>query len=501
MQHQRAANVGPTPLRRISILEYNNAARDLFGDTTNPAAVSGFPSDEKVGSFITNTKTPVTPTNNEGYMTAAEGIASRFLARCSSGTACGIDDLIALARRAFHGTLDADAETALRGIFDRASAIDANAGIEAVVRSILLSPRFLYMIEFGSASGNIAQLTQSEIAGRLAAFLWRTVPDQSLLAMADAGQLASPEQITAQARAMLADPRGLAMLDSFALEWLDIADITRVSRDMRPEFTPALRDAMAREAQLMMENAVANRSTRFQDLLTSSQGYANSDLGAFYGVTGGSSPTDFASVQMPANRRGIFMQAAFLTDKAHPQKPSLVLRGKAVREQLLCDRIPAPPPGVERNLTAGEGQTNQDVLSAHLVNPDCVACHKWLDPVGRAFDNFDQIGKYRDNENGLPLTVSGEIVAGPSAPDMGTFTDGIDMMQQLSNNEYVQQCFAIQTARYALGRDEQDGDACSIKSLWDGFAQSFSIQDLLVAVTGTTAFSHRNPVSAGVACR
>jgi hypothetical protein len=499
--------VGPTPLRRISSLEYKDAVRDLFGTTTDPTAASGFPSDEQVGSFIANVVTPLSPTNNEGYMSAAESVSAGFVTRFASASGCAASDaacaqtyLMKLARRAFHGTLDADAETALRTLYTNVKQmLDADGAVEAVVRSILLSPRFLFMIEFGTTGTDFAALTPSEVAGRLAAFIWRSVPEQALLDAADSGGLATSDQITQRAQTMLSDPRGRAMLDDFVLQWLEITDISRISRD-DTAFTPALRDAMAREITLVFENAVANQSSSFGQLLTSNASYVNADLASLYGAT--APATDFASTPLPDNRRGILTRAAFLTVNAHPQTPSQVLRGKAVREQLLCDRIPAPPSGVERNIPVGSNQTTQQAIDAHTSNPTCSGCHQWLDPIGYAFNAYDKIGRYQDTENGLTVNVQGQIVRGPMSAVTGQFSGAYELEQLLSTNEWVEQCFAVQTTRFALGRDEAASDACSLKSAWDAFSTGqFSIRALMVAVTGTYAFSHRNNVHAGQACR
>jgi hypothetical protein len=500
--------VGPTPLRRISSLEYRNAVRDLFGETTDLTAASGFPSDEKVGSFVSNVKTTLSPTNNEGYMSAAEAVSSRFVSRFATASGCAASDaacaeryLLALARRAFHGTLDTDAATALKALHTNVrQMLDANGAVEAVVRSILMSPRFLFMIEAGTPGADAATLTPSEVAGRLAAFVWRSVPDQPLLDAADAGGLASPAQVMQRAEMMLADPRGLAMLDDFVLQWLQIADILRISRD-DPTFTPALRDAMAREITLVFENAVANASTSFSQLFTSNTSYVNRDLATLYGAS--APATDFASTALPENRRGILTRAAFLSVNAHPQKPSQVLRGKAVREQLLCDRIPAPPPGVERNIPVGSNQTTQEAVDAHTSAAECAGCHSWLDPIGYAFNAYDQIGRYRDTENGKAVNVEGRIVKGPASPVTGTFSGPGELQQLLASTEYVQQCFAVQMSRFALGREEAAADACSLKSAWDAFSSGgqFGVRQLVLAATGSYAFSHRNNVRAGQTCR
>jgi hypothetical protein len=501
-------HVGPTPLRRISSLEYRNAVRDLFGETTDLTAASGFPSDEKVGSFIANIKTTLSPTNNEGYMSAAEAVSSRFVARFASASGCAASDaacaeryLLGVARRAFHGTLDTEASNALKTLHTNVrQMLDANGAVEAVVRSILLSPRFLFMIEAGTAGADAAALTPQEVAGRLAAFIWRSVPDQALLDAADSGGLATSAQIMQRAEMMLADPRGLAMLDDFVLQWLQIADILRISRD-DAAFTPALRDAMAREITLVFENAVANGATSFSQLLTSNMSYINRDLATLYGAS--APATDFASAALPDNRRGILTRAAFLAVNAHPQKPSQVLRGKAVREQLLCDRIPAPPPGVERNIPVGSNQTTQEAVDAHTSVAECAGCHKWLDPIGYAFNAYDNIGRYRETENGKTVNIQGELFKGPLSPVTGTFSGPHELQQLLASTEYVQQCFAVQVSRFALGRDEAAADACSLKSAWDAFSSGgqFGIRALVVAAAGSYAFSHRNNVLAGQACR
>jgi hypothetical protein len=288
-------------------------------------------------------------------------------------------------------------------------------------------------------------------------------------------------------------------MDDSVLQWLEITDISRVSRD-DTAFTPALRDAMRKETTLVFESAVGNKTTSFTDLLTSSTSYVNKDLAALYGAT--APATDFAATQLPDTRRGILTRGAFLAVQSHPQSPSQVLRGKAVREQILCDRIPSPPPGVERNITIDSTQSSEAAFDAHTSMHPCSDCHQWLDPIGHGFAYYDKIGRYSTTENGNALSAQGEIVKGPTSPVTGTFNGAYELAQLLVGSQYVQQCFAVQATRYALGRDEQPDDACSLKSVWDAFsAGQLSVHQLFVAVTGTVAFSHRNTVHAGQACR
>ncbi|HWA74315.1 MAG TPA: DUF1592 domain-containing protein [Polyangiaceae bacterium] len=502
-----ANSVGATPLRRISALEYQNAVHDLFGDTENSTQASGFPSDEKVGSFISNSKTTLSPTNNEGYLSAAEGVSGRYVGKfaaaskcASSDTTCAQEYLLALARRAFHGTLEPAAASSLRNLYTRvASKLDGNAAVEAVVRSILLSPQFLFIIEYGTPDGNVSKLTESEVAGRLAAFLWRSVPDAPLLALADAHGLDTSEKIMAQAESMLADARGNQVADDFVLQWLQIDAISRISRD-DSAWTPALRDAMMKETELTFEGALKDAAVTYTGLLTSSTSYVNNDLAQLYGMSNPSIP--FEKSALPDNRRGILAQASFLATLSHPQHPSQVLRGKAVREQLLCDFIAPPPPGVERNVGVTSGQSSGSAIDAHTKVEPCATCHLQMDPIGRGFARYNQIGRYAETDNGQAVSGEGEIFKGTSSNVTGKFAGVAELATLISNAEFAQQCFAIQAMRFALGRNEQDADACSAKGVWDKFvAGKLGVRQLFVSLTGMPAFSQRNTVKAGMACR
>ncbi|MGC4094100.1 MAG: DUF1592 domain-containing protein [Polyangiaceae bacterium] len=506
-QSGSTVTVGPTPLRRISSLEYSNAVKDLFADTSSVTQASGFPSDEKVGAFISNSVTTLSPTNNEGYMSAAEGISARYVANFATASKCAASDatcaqnfLLGLARRAFHGTLEDSAATALKDLYTRvAQKLDGSGAVEAVVRSILLSPRFLFIIEYGSPNGDVAKLSQSEIAGRLAAFLWRSVPDAGLLAVADANGLDTPEKIMAQTESMLADPRGVAMSNDFVLQWLEIDAISRISRD-DASWTPALRDAMMKETQLTFQNAVKDASVTYPGLLTSSTSYVNNDLAALYGMANPSS--DFAKSNLPDNRRGILAQGAFLATLSHPQHPSQVQRGKAVREQLLCDLVSPPPAGVERNVDVTSGQSSGAAIDAHTTKEPCRTCHLQMDPIGKGFARYNQIGRYSEMDNGQAVSGEGEIVKGTFSGIATKFTGVTELATLISNNEFAQQCFAVQAMRFALGRNEQDADACSAKNVWDKFvAGKLGVRQLFISITGMPAFSYRNTVKAGMACR
>ncbi|MFT3771613.1 MAG: DUF1587 domain-containing protein [Minicystis sp.] len=216
---------GTPPIRRISRIEYNNAVADLFGVTSHPA--DGFVPEEKTGvtiGFNTNIRFAVSPLAVEQYLSAAEAVADSVVADLQHTTGCvSVGDaacikgfLTSRARRAYRGTLPDDEKARLLADYDAAGKdLGAESALRFGIEAVLLSPRFLYSVEMGEGSGGVVALTGSEIAGRLAAAIWRSVPEDTLLAAADKGELDTAEGVMSATRQMLADPRAEAMLADF----------------------------------------------------------------------------------------------------------------------------------------------------------------------------------------------------------------------------------------------------------------------------------------------
>lgn len=505
---------GTPPLRRISRIEYNQAVADLFQYSSRPA--DGFVPEEKTGvtiGFNTNIKSAVSPLAAEQYLGAAEAVADGVVQSLALVTACaGVDDsaclkgfLVNRARRAWRGTLPEDEKTALLADYDAAAAdLGGEAALRLGVAAILLSPRFLYAIELGSGDGPVVPLTGSEVAGRLAASLWRSVPDDDLLAAADKGDLDTAEGVAARARAMLDDPRAAPMLADFARQWLDVESTPKLTRDSAiwPDFTKETAQSLLGETEQLFSSVAQAEGGSFDELLQADYTMANADVAAYYGLSGPSGDA-FEKVSLPPERRGILTHASNLATHAHFQRSSIVLRGKMVRFQLLCDPLDPPPANVDVTLKPLEaGATERDLAKAHQDLDACRPCHEKMDPIGYGMGAFDAAGKYTpDNGEDIsgeispPKLTSNDDVSGP-------FQGPVELGAKLAGSEHAQQCYVIQSLRYAMGREEVSGDACSAAAAWRHFEEEgLSLREIVVAIAASDTFRHRTENKPGESCQ
>jgi hypothetical protein len=535
-----APQVDWAPVRRISRVEYDNMVRDLLGDTTQPARSFVAESPMAPGvNFLTNTYTNVSPLIVQQYEQAAETLAQAAVADTNrlnntilpchtQDDACAQQFIAAFANRAYRGELDSTEST---GLFDVYSSIkaqfDFTTGIQAVITAVLESPRFLYVLEFGQGtpSGDVVPLSGYEIAARLALTLWRSVPDDTLMAAAAAGQLSTPDQIEMQAVRMLGQTaKAQAALDDFTTQWMQLQATPTLGKDTQFNAwnkNPKLGGEMQDETRTNVSQLVLVKNGGLTELLTSPSSYIDQDLASFYNVSlgtgtavtvndpalsGGSSfvQTDLTS----AGHAGILTNGGVLATQAHTTLPSSVLRGKLVREQVLCDEIPAPPPNVPPPPAGvADGGTTRSLFEAHATVPGCVNCHQYMDPIGYAFGHFDATGAFQMLDangfgTGPALDVTGQIAAMP--PDtFATSVDGApDLVKKLAGAAQVQQCFALQELRYALSRIETKADACSAQGIFAAFSSNqLNVQKLLIAIVRSDAFRYRSVVSAGSACQ
>jgi hypothetical protein len=545
-------SVAWSPIRRISRVEYNNMVRDLLGDTTQPA--TGFVPESPMAhgvNFETNTYTTPSTLIAQQYQQTAEALAetavssastlSKILPCTTQDDACAQQFIGSWANRAFRGQLDSTESAALFKVYSDVKAqFDFTTGIQAIITAVLESPRFLYVLEFGKGTptGKVIPLSSYEIAGRLALFLWRSVPDDTLMKAAAAGQLATPAQIQAQAMRMLTtpgqppsqDPKALGALNDYAMQWLELQSTATLGKDS--QFTawnnpmdPKVGTEVQDEALTDFSQLVLADNGALTTLLTSSSSYINADLATFYGVqlpTGAtitvndsvlaSGQTAFAKVDLSSiHRTGIVTSGAEMASRAHTTLPSAVLRGKFVREQLLCDQIPPPPPGVPPAKTVvPDGGTTRSLSAEHeKTDPSCFGCHQLMDPIGFGFGNFNASGLYQAvDANGFPgsnfpaIDASGQIAAQSPGEFSATFNGASDLMTKLAGAAQVDQCFVIQELRYALSRVETTADACSAQQTYAAFSSTqFNIQSLLVALVQTDAFRYRTIETAGSACQ
>jgi hypothetical protein len=499
---------GAAPLRRLTQSEYNNTVRDLLGDTTQPA--NAFPPDQQIGDF-TNTAVALTvpPLLAQAYQTAAETLAANALQSPSmlvpcdltAGTdACAQTFIQGFGKQAYRRPLTSDEQSALFSLYQSNSmGATFENGIQAVIEAVLQSANFLYRVEFGDVSqaqGNILPLTPYEMASRLSYFLWDSMPDAALFAAADANELGTKGEVAAQALRLLKSPNAHPAVQQFFLEWLTVNELATVSKDPTtyPAFTPTLHSSMQGETLAFLDWVMWTSDHRLPTLLTSPVSFLNSELAAVYGVSGVTG-TALQQVQLdPTQRAGVLTQLSMMTLLGKPDRSSPVLRGKFVRDQVLCQPIPAPPQNlVITPPTVTPGVSTREAFVMHEAVAACKGCHALMDPIGFGFENFDGMGQFRTVDQGQPVDATGTL----TGTDVdGPFNNAIDLIKRLAGSQQVSDCFATEWFRYAFGRGETTDDACSLSSLKGAFrSNQFDIQALLVALTQTDAFRYRPEVT------
>jgi hypothetical protein len=490
------------PLRRLTRDQYDNTVRDLLGDTTRPARA--FPADEDLLGF--DTGATVSPLLVELYMNAAETLAATAVAdlgallpcdpALSGEETCARGFIQTFGRRAYRRPLAPEQVDRLMAVFGSAAAATFADRIRLVLTAMLQSPFFLYRVETapGTPGGpDVVRLDGHEVATRLSYLLWNTMPDDELFAAAEAGELGAPEQVAAHARRMLDDEQARPAIASFFDQWLEIASLDEASKDTElfPEFNAAMRRSMRGETRAFVEHVLFEGDGRLHTLFTAPYTFADARLAELYGIEG---VTGDAFVQVdtdPGERAGLLTHASLLATHALANQSSPVLRGKYVRERLLCQPIPPPPDGLM--VVAPDpapGLSTRERWAAHSTDPSCSGCHRLMDPIGFGFEHYDAIGQYREMDDGRPVDARGELLAAGDVT--GAFEGVPELAERLAASPEVADCMTAQWFQFALGRPEVDDDGCSLSSLADVMeASGGDVRELIVAIVSTDAFLYR----------
>jgi hypothetical protein len=502
--------VGASPLRRVTHTEYDNAVADLLGDKTQPAL--DFPADTQVGIFDNTAEAQTVPSLlADQYLTTAVTLAEavsdvKALAGCdpagtgTSGTSCVSGFVQRFGRRAYRRPLTTDEVSALTTIYtDTTAASDAPTGVRGVVAAMLTSPNFLFRPEFGAAASslpNAKQVSPFEVASRLATLLWASLPDDVLLDAAQAGQLATREQVATQARRMLDDPRAHAAVGAFYAQWLGLPLLDTATKDQSayPQFDDTLRAAMAEETKRFVDNVIWNDDAKLSTLFTAPYSMLNAPLAKLYGVSGPTSATTFTRTMLDTTQRmGVLTQASLMTAFASPAGSSPIKRGKLVRVRLLCQDLPDPPANVPPPPPPQAGVSTRERFAMHTNSAACSGCHHLIDGLGFGLEHYDGIGAYRTMDQGVAVDSSGEV---NTTTDIdGPYNGGPALAALLARSSEVRDCAPTQWLRYALARRENDDDTCSLVALREAFANSGgNLRELMVALTQTDAFwNYRQP--------
>ena len=402
-----------------------------------------------------------------------------------------------LATRAYRRPAsDADVD-GLMGFYEGAVAVEGfEGGVRMALEALLASPRFVFRPEHepeGVEPGEVYPVASVDLASRLSFFLWGAPPDEALLEAAAEDGLLDEEELARQARRMLADPRARALGSRFAAQWLRLQDLYKVHPDPNfyPNFDDNLADAMRYETELFF-NSLVREDRGVLDLFRADYTYVNERLAAHYGFPAAPG-NHFRKVAYPDDRRaGLLGHGSILVLTSLANRTSPVLRGKWVMEVLLGTPPPPPPPGIpdlEETEVAQAGRmlTTRERLEIHSEQPVCNSCHRFMDPIGLALDNFDVTGKWRSLENGVPLDTRGDFYDGTPVATPSELSDAL-----LRRPLPLVRNFTENLMAYALGRRVEYYDQPAIREIVrQAERDGYRVSSLVLGVVGSDAFRMR----------
>jgi hypothetical protein len=492
---------GPRALRRLTALEYSTTLKDLFADPSVPLTTV-FSDPSVLGFTVDSHALVVQGLGAQQLMDQAETVArwavttqlSKLTSCTTNDAACRQTFIRQFGRRVHRAPLS-DADVA---VYDRLFAAEPsfNDGVEAVTSAMLQSPHFLYRQELGTASAGGFQLSSHEQASALSYLFTGSMPDDELAAAADSGALASPDELARHAERLLQSPKGRQVVGAFMRDWLGLGKLETVAKDDTVfKLTPSLRQAMAEETRLLIDDTIFNQKGSFLSLLTTKSSFVNQELATHYGLpNAGSMGAQLSPVTLDPSQRdgGILAQGSLLTALATAAESSPVQRGKMVRTRLLCGSLPPPPANVDTSLKPPTGGlTTREHFAEHANNPLCSSCHKMMDPIGYGFEHYDAFGRRREQEHGKPVDASGSVFNGTSeVPFHGL--PGLATYLTTEASETVNACLVRYWSYFAFGATGWSEDQCTYDSITEqARGDGFAIQTLAKAIVKTARFSRR----------
>lgn len=368
------------------------------------------------------------------------------------------------------------------------------AGVEAALSSILVSPQFLFRVEQDptpAAGGGVYHISDLELASRLSFFVWSSIPDEELLDVAERCELSKPDVLEAQVRRMLSDSRARSLVTNFASQWLYLRNLESFTPDLRlfPDFDDNLRQAFRQETELFFES-ILREDRSVLDLIKADYTFLNERLAKHYGI-----PSVYGShfrrvaLTPDTQRGGLLRQGSILAVTSYANRTSPVLRGHWILTNLVGITPPPQPPNVPalKDNTVSATLSVRDRLAEHRANRSCASCHNLMDPVGFTLENFDAIGRWRTLEEGIPVDASGGF------PDGSKFT-GVTGLEEslLKRPELFAGSLAEKLLTFALGRGVEPYDAPAIrKVVRDAKAADYRFSAIVIGLTQSTPFTMR----------
>jgi len=511
MKYLSPKDPGLFVIRRLNKAEYSNTLRDFLG--AEPTLAGDLP-EEVFGAGYLNSLSPLLM---EQYLAIANEVLDRVLAPEGSPptalqkrlfgepppSAEGLRERArgvarSLARRAYRRPVAAPEMDVLMGVFDLAAANGRSysASLRLVLKAILVSPQFLFITPDGAPEPGIAMVAidDYQLASRLSYLLWATMPDAELAALADAGKLHEPEVLSAQVRRLLGDPRSRALFDGFGAQWLGLGKLAGKTFDEKkfPQMNAPMRSAMYDEARLLFESILRENSS-IERLIDCDYTFLNGTLASIYGLEGEVAGPEMRRVQLKnPNRGGILGMPGVLATTSFPNRTSPVNRGVWVLEQVLGQHVPPAPPNVpsleKQDKTKVATLTMRQRTELHRTNPVCANCHKILDPIGFGLENFDAIGRWREQDEG-----GGAIDAAGELPGEKRFSSPVELKKIIAGRTAdFSRNLTEKLLAYALCRQLEGYDEIVVDGLTEAIAKDgYRMQMLVMQVVTSYPFLNR----------
>jgi mono/diheme cytochrome c family protein len=502
---------GPSTLRRLTPAEYNRTIKDLFGIDFDAVREVGLPEpDNPTGFDNLAAALSLSPALLEKYLSAADVIAQRVFEDPRGKP--GKDALIIaqpapnlpereaakqivarLVRRAYRRPArEVEIERLLK-LYDRAAMEGGGfeAGIRGLLKPVLVSPHFLFRVE--EERPETHRVTDHELAVRLSYFLWSASPDDTLAQLADSGNLSDAAALEGQIRRMLADPKARALTEGFGEEWLELDRLrtARPSTEFFPAFNGRLKQAMHQETSTFLDK-LREEDRSILDLLHSDYTYLNAELAQHYGIPGVTGKEMQRVPLRPEYRRGgILGMGSILAATSHTFRTSPTLRGEYVLDVLLGTPPPPPPPNAAGMLKEKrEVKSFRDLLAQHASSASCSGCHRKMDPLGFALDNYNAVGAWRESTPEVPLDVSGELPGGEKFQGV----DGLKRILMARKGQFARN-MAGRLLSYALGRELVDSDEWTLRQVVAGVEKrEYRFSELVLGVVKSVPFQQRRGI-------
>ena len=407
-------------------------------------------------------------------------------------TPCAKQIISTMARRAFRRTpTEADIAPLLAFYQDeRVKTGNFEAGIEMALRRILADPEFIFRFEptpAGAVPGTPYRISDTELASRLSFFLWSSIPDEELLKLGIEGKLHQPAVLERQTRRMLADPKARSLVTNFANQWLFLRELKNANPDVTifPDFDDNLRQAFQRETELLFES-VMREDRSVVDLLDSDYTFVNERLARHYGIPNIYGP-DFRRVPVPNDaRRGLLGHGSLLLVTSNPNRTSPVMRGKWILENIVGTAAPTPPadvPPLEEKPTA-TAKSVRERIEQHRASPACAGCHKIMDPIGLALENYDAIGRWRSVDEGVTIDASAQLVDGTPINGPASLRKAL-----LARQDTFLASMTEKLMMYGVGRETKYYDMPAVRAVMrDAAKNRYRFSDLVLGIVKSAPF-------------